>query len=329
MLTQRIVRSREGDVRSLAHEPSSPVGGELAPPRRRFRAIVERSAPVLFVSPAFACLLAFGILPIVIAAVVSLTDMDISGLADWNAVHFIGLRNYQALFSDPDFWSALGNTTLFVVMGVPLVVVVSLAASIALNQSQSRFFRALRTLYFVPAVTGIVAIALIWGYLYNSQFGLIDHVLQSIGLPRQEWLSDPTLAKFSVVIVAIWRATGLDIIILLAAQQDIPAEYYEAAALDGAGRLRQIVSITVPMLRFALFFVTVTTLINWLQFFDEPYVLTQGGPLGATTSVSLYIFQQGFKDNEFGFASAASLVLFVIIFVVTLAQLRLRKANDD
>jgi multiple sugar transport system permease protein len=329
MLTQRIVRSREDDVTSPAHEPSSPVRGEAARLRQRTRAVVERFAPVLFVSPAFACLLAFGILPIGIAAVVSLTDMNISGLADWSAVHFVGLHNYQALFSDPDFWSALGNTALFVVMGVPLVVVVSLAASIALNQSDSRFFRALRTFYFVPAVTGIVAIALIWGYLYNSQFGLLNHLLESIGLPRQEWLSDPALAKVSVVIVAIWRATGLDIIILLAAQQDIPSEYYEAAALDGAGRWRQVFSITVPLLRFALFFVTVTTLINWMQFFDEPYVLTQGGPLGATTSVSLYIFQQGFQDNEFGFASAASLVLFVIIFVVTLVQLRLRRANND
>lgn len=279
----------------------------------------------MFIAPAFICLLAFGIVPIAIAAVVSLTDLNVGGLGNLSSVHFVGLRNYQALFGNSDFWSALGNTALFVVMGVPVIVLVSLAIAIGLNQSQSRLFRALRTFYFLPAVTAVVAIALIWGYLYNSQFGLFNSLLQAVGLPQQQWLSDPWLAKVSVVLVAIWRATGLSIIILLAAQQDIPAEYYEAAALDGAGRWRQIVSITVPLLRFALFFVTVTTLINWMQFFDEPYVLTQGGPLGATTSISLYIYQQGFQYNAFGFASAASVVLFVLIFAVTAVQLRARR----
>lgn len=316
----------------LTLRPSARRPASRAPADQKSRhsrgLLAHKVTPFLFVGPAFLCLLAFGIAPIAIAAVVSLTDMNIGGLSDWNAVHFIGLHNYQALFADAAFWSALGNTALFVVMGVPFVVAVSLAAAIALDQSRSRFFRALRTFYFVPAVTGIVAISLIWGYLYNSQFGLLNHLLESVGLPRQEWLTDPALAKISVVIVAIWRATGLNIIILLAAQQDIPAEYYEAAALDGAGRWRRILSITVPLLRFALFFVTVTTLIGWMQFFDEPYVLTQGGPLGATTSVSLYVYQQGFKYNDFGFASAASLVLFVLIFLVTVIQLRLRKASD-
>lgn len=291
-------------------------------PRRRLGA---RTTPYLFVAPAFICLLAFGILPIAIAAVVSFTDLNVGGLGNLSAVHFVGLRNYQALFGSPDFWSALRNTALFVVMGVPVIIVVSLAVAIALNQGQSLLFRALRTFYFLPAVTAVVAIALIWGYLYNSQFGLFNTLLQAVGLPQQQWLSDPWLAKVSVALVAIWRATGLSIIILLAAQQDIPAEYYEAAALDGAGRWRQTVSITVPLLRFALFFVTVTTLISWMQFFDEPYVLTQGGPLGATTSMSLYIYQQGFQYNAFGFASAASIVLFVLIFAVTAVQLRARR----
>lgn len=321
MLTQ-LTRSRgEG------HSPP-PLRLPAARPVRRASRLGQALTPYLFVSPAFVCLFAFGILPIALAALVSLTDLNLSGLGDLSAVHFIGLHNYGALFGDPDFWSALGNTALFVAMGVPFVVLVSLAVAIALNQSGSRFFRMLRTFYFVPAVTGIVAISLIWGYLYNSQFGLLNHLLQSVGLPRQEWLTDPTMAKISVVIVAIWRATGLNIIILLAAQQDIPADYYEAAALDGAGRWRQIFGITVPLLRFALFFVTVTTLIGWMQFFDEPYVLTQGGPLGATTSVSLYIYQQGFQYDEFGFASAASLVLFVFIFLVTVVQLRLRRVED-
>jgi len=293
---------------------------------RRNRA---RLTPYLFVSPAFLCLIAFGVAPIVVAAAVSLTNMDISGLASWRNVEFIGLANYSALFSDAAFWESLRNTAIFVGMGVPVIVVVSLAVAIALNQSSSRFFRALRAFYFLPAITAIVAISLIWGYLYNSQFGLLNYLLSTVGLPPVAWLTDPLVAKFSVALVAIWRASGLNIIIFLAAQQAIPKEYYEAASIDGAGRWRQIFNVTIPLLRFAIFFVTVTTLISWMQFFDEPYVLTQGGPTGATTSISLYIYQQGFRFNEFGFASAASIVLFAIIFVVTAIQLRTRRFSDD
>ena len=159
----------------------------------------------------------------------------------------------------------------------------------------------------------IVAISLVWGYLYNTQFGLFNWLLSLVGVPPVQWLSDPLLAKFSVALVAIWRGTGLNIIIFLAALQGIPREYLEAAALDGAGAWRTIGSIVIPLLRFAIFFVTVTTLIAWLQFFDEPFVLTDGGPLGATTSMSLFIYKEGFRLNQFGYASAGSVVLFVII----------------
>ncbi|HVA86076.1 MAG TPA: sugar ABC transporter permease [Candidatus Saccharimonadales bacterium] len=299
--------------------------GEPPARRRRRRANVT---PYLFVGPAFLALMVFGVLPIVVAAVVSLTNLDISGLANRANIHFVGLDNYARLFADGAFWVALGNTITFVAIGVPSIIVVSLAAAIGLNQSDSRFFHALRTFYFLPAITAIVAISLIWGYLYNSQFGLLNYLLSLGGLPPVGWLTDPFIAKLSVAFVGIWRATGLDIVIFLAALQSIPRDYYEAAAIDGAGDIRRIFSITIPLLRFAIFFVTITTLINWMQFFDEPYVLTAGGPIHATTSISLYIFQEGFQFNQFGFASAASLVLFVIIVSVTAAQLRLRRSSD-
>jgi multiple sugar transport system permease protein len=285
--------------------------------------------PYVFVTPAVLCLVAFGVLPIAVAAVVSLTNLDISGLANHGNIHFIGLANYRTLFRDPVFWESLRNTAIFVVIGVPAILVSSLTVAIALNRSQSRFFRALRVFYFFPAITAIVAIALIWGYLYNTQFGLLNYLLSLVGAGPVQWLSDPLIAKFSVALVAIWRASGLDIVIFLAALQAIPHEYYEAASIDGAGEWRKIFDITVPLLKFAIFFVTVTTLINWMQFFDEPYVLTQGGPVHATTSVSLYIFQQGFSFNQFGFASAASVVLFAIIAFVTTAQLRVRMRAEE
>lgn len=307
------------------------AAGRQARTRRfAFRPTWRRSTlvPYALISPALACLLIFNVLSIVVAAAVSLTNLDIGGLADPSQVRFIGLANYRAMLNDPGFWEALRNTFLFVGLGVPTLVIGSLAIAIALNYSQSWFFRSLRAFYFVPAITAIVAISLIWGNIYNSQFGLLNWLLSLIGKGPVEWLSDPTIAKFSVALVAIWRGSGLDTIIFLAALQAIPTEYYEAAAIDGAGEWRKIFRITLPLMRFAIVFVTVTTLIGWMQFFDEPYVLTQGGPVHATTSMSLYIYQQGFQDNEFGFASAASIVLFAIIAIVTAVQLRTRREES-
>jgi multiple sugar transport system permease protein len=285
----------------------------------------HRLIPYAFVSPAVVLLAAFGIFPILVAALVSLTNMNISGLARWSNVRFVGLSNYVKLFRDPDFWQALWNTVFFVGVGVPSVVLLSLAAALLLSRSDGPFFRALRAFYFVPAITGIVAISLVWTYLYNTQFGLLNYLLVRVGLPPLQWLSEPWLAKFSVALVAIWRGTGLNIIILLAALKGIPRDYYEAAALDGANAAQRTLLITIPLLGYALFFVTVTTLIGWLQFFDEPFVLTDGGPLGATTSVSLFLYQEGFRASQFGYASAGSLVLFAIIAAVTALQLRGRR----
>jgi multiple sugar transport system permease protein len=289
----------------------------------------SRLTPYLFVSPAMILLIAFGIVPILVAAVISTTNMNISAFASWSNVDFVGIDNYTKLFADPDFWQAIGNTGLFAVFGVPAIVVVSLIVALLLARSQSGFFKSLRAFYFIPAITAIVAISLIWGYLYNTQFGLLNYLLSLVGLPEVQWLSDPVLAKFSVALVAVWRGTGLNIIIFLAALQGVPREYLEAASLDGAGEWKKTFSIVLPLLRFAIFFVSVTTTIAWLQFFDEPFVLTDGGPLGATTSASIFLYKEGFRLNQFGYASAGSIVLFLIIAIITLIQLRLRRADDE
>jgi multiple sugar transport system permease protein len=288
-----------------------------------------RLAPYVLITPATLLLLAFGVLPIAVAAVVSFTDMNLAGLGDWSRIAFVGGDNYAELLADRAFWQSLGNTAFFALIGVPSVIGVSLLVALLLNRSDSRFYRALRSFYFVPAITAIVAIALVWGYLYNTQFGLFNWLLSLVGQPPVQWLSDPTLVKFSVALVAIWRGTGLNIIIFLAALQGVPKEYLEAAALDGAGELRKTVSIVVPLLRFAIFFVTITTIIAWLQFFDEAFVLTKGGPLGSSTSISLFLFQEGFSRSQFGYASAGSVILFAIIAGITLIQLRLRRADVD
>ena len=279
----------------------------------------NRLTPYLFVSPALLLLVAFGIFPILVAAVISTTNMNISAFANWSNVKFIGIDNYTKLFAD----------RTFALFGVPDIVLLSLGVALLLNRSQSRFFTSLRAFYFIPAITAIVAISLVWGYLYNTQFGLLNYLLSLVGIDQVQWLSDPLLAKFSVALVAVWRGTGLNIIIFLAALQGVPKEYLEAASLDGAGEWKKTFSIIIPLLRFAIFFVVVTTTISWLQFFDEPFVLTDGGPLGATTSASIFLYKEGFRLNQFGYASAGSIVLFAIIAIITLIQLRLRRADDE
>ncbi len=288
----------------------------------------SRSAPYLFIAPAMILLVAFGVLPVLVGIVTSLTNMNLAGLGNPSLVQFIGLDNYSRLFSDPRFWQALRNTAIFAVIGVPLVVVISLAVALLLNKSQGWFFKFLRSFYFMPAITSIVAIALVWGYLFNGQFGLFNYLLSLVGLGPVKWLSDPTVVKFSLIMVAVWRGLGLNTIILLAALQEVPREYIEAASLDGAGELRTTTSIVIPQLRPAIFFITVTTVIAWLQFFDEPFVLTKGGPLGESTSVSLFLYQTGFSSSQFGYASAGSVVLFVIIAVITLIQMKARNTDE-
>jgi multiple sugar transport system permease protein len=289
----------------------------------------QRIAPYGFIAPAMVLLIAFGVLPIAVALLVSFTDMNLAGLGNWSRIQFIGVENYVKLFGDAAFWQSLGNTAFFAIIGVPSVIILSLIIALALNRSQNRFFRMLRSFYFVPAITAIVAIALVWGYLYNTQFGLFNYLLSLVGLPPVQWLSDPVVVKFSVAAVAIWRGLGLNVIIFLAALQGVPKEYLEAASIDGAGSIRRTWSIVIPLLRFAIFFVTITTVIAWLQFFDEPFVLTKGGPLGASTSIALFLYQKGFSSSQFGYASAGSVVLFAIIAIVTLIQLRARRADVD
>lgn len=296
-----------------------------AAPRRR---TVSRWAGWGFALPALALVAVFGLMPILVAAGVSLTDLDIGGLAHPETVRLVGAANYLKLASDPEFWSAFALTAGYVVVGVPLITVLALAVATGLNRSDGRFYRLLRTLYFLPAVTALVAISVIWKYMFNGQFGLFNWLLDLFGLPAVNWLSDPTSAQIAVGMVAVWRAIGLNSIILLAALQGVPDEQLEAAALDGAGPMRRYLHVVLPQIRFALGFVVMTTLIGWLQFFDEPFVLTDGGPVGATTSLSLFLFKRGFRLNEFGYASAGSIVLLVTIAAVTLIQLRLRRAND-
>nr|WP_208917415.1 sugar ABC transporter permease [Paenibacillus uliginis] len=285
--------------------------------------------PYMFIAPAILLLLTFSIIPIIIALVISFTDIDLAGLADYSNIQGVGFDNFINVFKDPVFLKSVYNTLFYVIIGVPLVVLLAMSAALLLNYGTGWLFKMFRVVYYMPSITNIVAVAVVWGYLYNSHYGLFNYILSLVGIPAQQWLTDPTLAKLSLILLAVWKSIGLNMIIFLAALQGIPRSYYEAAEIDGANKRQKLFFITVPLLSFATFFVTITTLIGWIQFFEEPLVMTKGGPLNATMSMALFIYNNGFQLSNFGYAAAGSFVLFIILIITTMAQFALKKKDVE
>jgi len=290
---------------------------------------LNRHTPYFFIAPTLILLTVFSLIPIVVALVISFTDIDLAGLADYSSIHFIGLDNYKNIIKDPIFIKSIFNTLFYVIFGVPFVIIISLAIALLINFGKARIFKAFRVIFYMPSITNVVAVAVVWSYLYNPTLGLFNNILHFFHLPSVPWLTDPTMAKVSLIILAVWRAIGLNMIIFIAALQGIPKTYYEAAQLDGANGWQQLFKITLPLLRYAIFFVSVTTMIGWLQFFEEPFIMTDGGPLDSTTSVALFIYHNGFQLSKFGYAAAGSFILFIAIIIVTLAQFKLQKKDVE
>ncbi|WP_208558950.1 carbohydrate ABC transporter permease [Marinilactibacillus kalidii] len=290
----------------------------------------SKKAPYFFIAPAIGLLLTFSIFPIILALIISFTDMSLAGLADYSRINFTGLQNYQNILQDSVFLKSITNTLFYVIFGVPLVILFSLTIAILINMGKSRYFSFMRVVFYSPSITNIVAVAIVWAFLFNpsQSIGLINRVIGTIGIEPIGWLTDTGVSKISLVILAVWRSIGINMLIFSAALQNIPASMYEAAELDGATKWEQIRFITVPQLKFSTSFVTITTIIGWLQFFEEPFVMTEGGPLNSTTSVALFIYRNGFQNNQFGYAAAGSLLLFVVIICATLVQLRLQRRAD-
>jgi multiple sugar transport system permease protein len=285
--------------------------------------------PYVFIAPAVIILAVFSIVPIIVAFLISFTDLDLAGLANWSNVNFIGLENYYALISDELFHKSIFNTFFYVIIGVPLVIVFSLGIALLLNYGTSKLFTVFRGVYYMPSITNIIAVAVIWGFLYNTEYGLFNYLLSLLDVEKIPWLGEPTIAKLSLIVLAVWKGIGINMIIFLAALQGIPKSYYEAAEMDGANRWQVLWNVTISLLRYATFFVTVTTLIGWLQFFEEPFVMTNGGPLDGTISMALFIYQRGFQFSEFGYAAAGSFILFVFIIFITLVQFKIRKSDTE
>lgn len=288
----------------------------------------QRSA-WLFLAPAAIVLGMFFLLPVIGALALSLTDYDLYALADVHNLRFVALNNYWALLHRPLFWSALGHTVYFVVVGVPLSMLVSLCAALLLHSPLARCKALFRTALFAPVVTTVVAVAVVWRYLFNTKYGLVNDALGAIGIHPVDWLGDPHWAMPAIILFAVWKNFGYNMIILLAGLQAIPAELYEAARIDGASPWRQFRHITLPMLAPTLLMVGILTVSGYFQLFAEPYVITEGGPLQSTVSVLYLMYNEGFKWWNLGSASAIAFLLFVIMFVVTACMLRVGRREAE
>ncbi len=273
----------------------------------------------LFIAPSLVPMLAFTIGPMLASLGISFTNWSLLAPAHW-----VGANNYRTLWSDAEFRSSLGHTLVFIAGYLPLVLISGLAVALALNQ-RIRGLAVFRTIYFLPVVTSWVVVALIWKWLLNPQTGVVDYVLGLVGIQGPGWWVDPHWAMPSIILASAWKDIGFVMIILLAGLQSIPDDYYEAASLDGAGRLALFRHITLPLLSPALFFVVVISLINNFQVFDQVWVMTQGGPAGSTSVVMERIVKNAFSFGRMGYASAMSWVLFAVILMITLAQFRLQR----
>ncbi len=279
---------------------------------------------VFFVAPAVTALAAFFFLPVLGAVVLSFTDYDIYAVASRANLRFVGTGNYTGLLGDGLFWTALRNTFVFVVVAAPLTVALSLLAALLLHARVARFRGVFRTIFFLPVVTTLVAVAVVWRYVYHPRFGLLNQALALVGVPAIDWLGDPRFALPAIILMSVWKNFGFNMIVFVAALQSISDSLYEAASLDGAGPWEQFRHVTLPMLGPTLLFVATMTLIGYFQLFAEPYVMTQGGPANATLSVVLFMYEQGFRWWNMGYAAAVAFVLFGIILALTALQARLR-----
>jgi multiple sugar transport system permease protein len=283
----------------------------------------EARAALLFLAPAIIILSLFFFLPVIAGFALSVTDFDLYTLGDVHNLRFVALRNYRELFANPVFWTAFGNTMYFALVGGPLTVAVSLFAALLVNARLTRWKALFRTIYFAPVVTTLVAVAVVFKYLYHPRFGIINIALGALHLPQPDWLGDPHFAMPAIILLSVWKGFGYTMIIFIAGLQNIPEELYEAARLDGAGAWGQFRHVTMPMLGPTFLFVGVVVAIGQLQIFAEPYVMTGGGPLNKTLTIVMMMYQQGFKFWRMGYAAAVAFILFLVIGAATLLQMRL------
>ena len=268
----------------------------------------------LFILPNFLGFLLFMLVPIIMALVFSFTNYDVISQMD-----FVGINNYVGLFTDDQFITSLLNTLWFAVLTVPTGVILALLLAVLFNR-QIRGISIFRTFVFIPVITSMVAVSLVWSMLYEDNAGLLNTLLGYVGLGPVHWLTDTNIAMISIAIMSVWKGLGYNMTIFLAGLQGVPGELYEAATIDGATARQKFMKITVPMIAPTTYFVTLMALIGSLQVFDQVWIMTQGGPVDATKTVAMYLYQYGFQFYKMGYACAAAYVLFILVFIVSLIQ---------
>ena len=281
-----------------------------------------------FAAPFVILFVVFLAFPILASFLLSFTSFGLRDIANPVGTSVIGIKNYVDLFADPKFWKALFNTFYFVVVGVPVTLAIGLLIATALSRGVTRFRTAFRVGYYLPVITSIVAIAVVWRFLLNPDSGLINMLLGGLGIKGPAWLADPVFAMPSIIAMAVWRNLGFAMVVFLAGLQTIPASLYESASIDGAGRWQAFRYVTIPMLRPTILFMTVITTIGYLQLFEEPFVMTLGGPLDSTLSITMYMYQQGFTFFHQGYASAIAYVLFVIVALIAFLQFKFLRSDE-
>lgn len=271
---------------------------------------------IVFILPQLISLVCLGIIPIVIAFVLSFFD--------WNGFSdpvFTGFQNFKAVFTDPDTGIAIKNTLVYSVIYVPCSIVLSLGLAMLLNKAWGKMFY--RAVFFLPQIVTSVGIAVVWSWIYQPQFGILNMILRFFGIEGKEWLRDPSTAMGAVIVMSIWWGLGYNIVLFLAGLQNVPRTYVEAAKIDGANERQVFFNITVPLISPTTLLVTITTMINAFQVFDQMFLLTSGGPAKKTYTMAIHIYQTAFKSYELGKASTAALILFFVVVAVSVIQFKL------
>ncbi len=270
----------------------------------------------VFLTPNLLGFLAFLLIPVLASFGLSFLEWDLLSPAKW-----AGFKNYIGLFKDQVFLKVLWNTVYYTLGTVPLGIILSLLLAIALNK-KLRGMKIYRALYFLPVISSYVAVAVVWQWLYNAEFGLLNFLLSKIGIRGPSWLSSTKWAMPAVMVTSIWKQLGFNMLLFLAGLQGISSTYYEAAEIDGAGKMTQFFRITVPLLSSTTFFVVVMSIINSFQVFDQVFIMTEGGPARSTSVLVHYLYQNAFEYFKMGYASAIAYILFFIVFIITMVQMK-------
>ncbi|WP_421735000.1 carbohydrate ABC transporter permease [Cellulomonas sp.] len=309
----------------------NPGAAEQAAPRIRRSSPMHRRRSIAawgMAAPFVLFFLVFTAWPVVSSLFMSVTDIKSRDLQNPFSVNLVGFENFSTVLTDPLFQKAALNTLYFVVVGVPLTILIALAIAIALNTGITKLSGFFRVGYYLPVVTSIVAVAVVWRFLLQPENGLINEVLGWFGIQGPDWLGSTTWAMPSLIAMSVWRSLGTLVVIFLAGLQSVPKALHEASALDGANAWQRLRNITLPTLRPTMLFAGVITGIGFLQFFEEPFVMTQGGPLSSTLSVA-YLIYNTFGFGNYGVAAAMSYVLFAAVVLLTVIQFKVLGERDD